>query len=97
MPHMVKKELILILFIVVFLSTAVIITALTMTLFAKKPETKETGKSAPQITEIKEFSCEGITGFSFRYPVFKGWEVKGIQKKEKPVIPSQENSLISVI
>ena len=79
---MAKKELILILFVIAVLSTLVIITALTMTLFAKKPETKETGKSAPQITEIKEFFCKGLTGFSFRYPVFKGWEVKGIQKKE---------------
>lgn len=29
------------------------------------------------VLEYRDFSCDKITGFTFRYPVFKGWEVLG--------------------
>lgn len=30
----------------------------------------------PKILETRDFSCPGMTGFTFKYPVFEGWEVK---------------------
>lgn len=32
-------------------------------------------KSNYEIVETREFSCAAMTGFAFKYPVFKGWEV----------------------
>jgi hypothetical protein len=29
------------------------------------------------------FSCEALSGFTFKYPLLKGWEVKGIQAKDE--------------
>lgn len=34
-----------------------------------------------EIAEIKDFNCQDASGFSFKYPVFKNWEV-GEFKKE---------------
>ena len=31
-----------------------------------------------EIVETKEFSCPGMEGFTFSYPVFKGWEVENV-------------------
>jgi hypothetical protein len=31
--------------------------------------------SSYEIVETRDFSCPGMTGFTFKYPVFKGWEV----------------------
>ena len=33
-----------------------------------------------KILETREFSCPGMTGFTFKYPVFRGWEVKDVTK-----------------
>ena len=35
---------------------------------------------SPKILEIRDFSCPGMTGFTFKYPVFEGWEVKDVTK-----------------
>jgi hypothetical protein len=32
------------------------------------------GTEPPVIVEYRNFSCPGMTGFSFQYPVFKGWD-----------------------
>ena len=34
----------------------------------------------PKIVETKTFSCPGMEGFTFEYPVFEGWEVKEIKQ-----------------
>ena len=39
-----------------------------MSLFSKSPNY--------EIVETRSFSCPGLEGFTFEYPVFKGWEVK---------------------
>jgi hypothetical protein len=31
-----------------------------------------------KVLEYRDFSCPGMTGFTFKYPVFEGWEVKSI-------------------
>ena len=33
----------------------------------------------PKILETRDFSCPGMTGFTFKYPVFEGWEIKEIR------------------
>jgi len=33
--------------------------------------------AAPKITQTKTFSCPGMEGFTFEYPVFEGWEPLG--------------------
>jgi hypothetical protein len=30
-------------------------------------------KTEPKILEYRDFSCPGMTGFTFKYPVFEGW------------------------
>lgn len=35
----------------------------------------------PKILETRDFSCPGMTGFTFKYPVFLGWEVKKIERE----------------
>ncbi len=77
---MTPKILVPALFIIVTLSTLLIIVALIMALFFNKEEKSKVQSPEHKITEIREFSCEGMTGFSFKYPVFKGWEVKSVQK-----------------
>ncbi|MBI2409963.1 hypothetical protein HYV30_02900 [Candidatus Kaiserbacteria bacterium] len=32
-----------------------------------------TKNTAPEIAEVRDFQCEGMEGFTFKYPVFKGW------------------------
>lgn len=54
----------------------IIILAAGIFMFAKKDKVNY------KIVETKDFSCEGMTGFSFSYPVFKGWEVKGTQNEK---------------
>ncbi|MBI2409966.1 hypothetical protein HYV30_02915 [Candidatus Kaiserbacteria bacterium] len=60
------------------LAIALILTALTffyrleiMSMFSKSTE--------PEIAETRDFQCEGMEGFTFKYPVFKGWEVSLIR------------------
>lgn len=31
-------------------------------------------KSNYKVVETRDFSCPGMTGFTFKYPVFEGWE-----------------------
>ncbi|MBI2409965.1 hypothetical protein HYV30_02910 [Candidatus Kaiserbacteria bacterium] len=33
-----------------------------------------TKNTAPEIVEVRDFQCDGMEGFTFKYPVFKGWE-----------------------
>jgi len=33
----------------------------------------------PKILETRDFSCEGMTGFTFKYPVFENWENVSIE------------------
>ena len=35
---------------------------------------RQVGEALPIEVEIRDFSCAGMTGFTFKYPVFKGWE-----------------------
>src|SRR3989344_6255465 len=35
--------------------------------------------SSYKILETRDFSCPGMTGFTFKYPVFEGLEVKEIR------------------
>ena len=37
--------------------------------------------SSYKILETRDFSCPGMTGFTFKYPVFDGWEVKKIERE----------------
>ncbi|MBI2409968.1 hypothetical protein HYV30_02925 [Candidatus Kaiserbacteria bacterium] len=30
-------------------------------------------KTEPQILETRDFECDGMEGFTFKYPVFRGW------------------------
>ena len=39
-------------------------------------------KKKYEIVELKDFSCEGMNGFTFKHPVFKGWEIKRIKKTD---------------
>lgn len=36
-------------------------------------------QSRPKIIETRDFSCPGMSGFTFKYPVFKGWEVLSVE------------------
>lgn len=47
-------------------------------------------KSDPQILETRDFSCPGMEGFTFKYPVFKGWSLS------KPVLVSKNKCSITV-
>ena len=42
------------------------------------------GQTQAQIVETRDFSCPGMSGFTFKYPVFKGWEVISIQNTNQP-------------
>ena len=41
----------------------------------------QTKKVSPKISVVRDFSCPGMTGFTFKYPVFKDWKAKSIEKK----------------
>ena len=44
----------------------------------KRATDKESSMSANyKIVEIRDFACPGMTGFTFQYPVFEGWEIRG--------------------
>ena len=45
-------------------------------IFNYKTNKMSTNNQTSQILETRDFSCPGMTGFTFKYPVFKGWEVK---------------------
>lgn len=70
-----------IILIILIIILAAVVSAGAVTMFIKK------NKANYEIVGIKDFSCEGITGFSFRYPVFKNWEIKGTQL-DKYVFPN---------
>ncbi len=36
-------------------------------------------KFSSKVIEYRDFSCAGMSGFTFKYPVFKKWEIKGIK------------------
>ncbi len=36
-----------------------------------------------EIVETRDFACPGITGFTFKYPVFKGLEIKKIERTDE--------------
>jgi hypothetical protein len=36
-----------------------------------------------KILETRDFSCTGMEGFAFKYPVFKGWKVEGVSRVEQ--------------
>ena len=38
--------------------------------------------SEPKILETRSFSCPGLEGFTFEYPVFKGWEFLAAKKTD---------------
>lgn len=40
-------------------------------------------KKTPTITRLVDFSCPSMTGFSFKYPEFAGWEVSMTNSPEK--------------
>ncbi len=59
-----------------------------------------------EIVETSDFSCPGMTGFIFKYPVFKGLEVKKIEMSDKsacqvflnePVINANEDLSLGII
>lgn len=39
--------------------------------------------SDQQVLRFQDFTCSGITGFTFRYPVFKDWKVKRIVSEKE--------------
>jgi hypothetical protein len=36
-----------------------------------------------EVVETRDFSCKAMEGFTFKYPVFKGWKVLGPKFEEK--------------
>jgi hypothetical protein len=56
----------------VFVVGALILLALMALVFFVLSPSKKGVKY--EVVEQRDFSCAGIRGFAFRYPVFKGWE-----------------------
>ncbi|MEO8637480.1 MAG: hypothetical protein ABI430_01095 [Candidatus Taylorbacteria bacterium] len=40
----------------------------------------ETDQELLSVTEMRDFSCQGIDGFTFRYPVFSGWDFNRVME-----------------
>lgn len=63
------------------LTTIIILAALVLTAggyLGYKYYWQNRGGTVAVVVETRDFSCPGMTGFTFKYPVFKGWEVKKI-------------------
>ena len=41
------------------------------------------GSKECKVLKLEEFSCPGKGGFSFRYPLFEGWGLKAVEKKDE--------------
>ena len=44
-----------------------------------------------KVVEYRDFSCPGMTGFTFKYPVFEGWEGVDLSKTDQ-MIPTLDES-----
>jgi len=44
--------------------------------------------SQPKIVETKTFSCPGMEGFTFEYPVFEGWETTSADYVKRSGLPN---------
>jgi len=49
--------------------------------------------ATPKITETKTFSCPGMEGFTFEYPVFEGWEAFKTEQAVTREIMKEGNDL----
>ncbi len=52
----------------------------------KQPNQKNANDNEPKTVEFRDFSCPGMSGFTFKYPVFEGWSMH-IEKLSDPVSP----------
>lgn len=59
-------------------AAVIILIILLIELIKPKESAHHVNNELPQLLETRDFSCSGVVGFTFQYPVFKGWEVKDI-------------------